>query len=227
MSGLPSKYGECPDCGEQLDNLGLCDECDADADPTPAPRRPAPVQMPRTTSNGKTPLRVENLNLLLDGGQLLKDIAARGGLNASWVSTCKTKCRINDEMARKLERGAGVYEGWLDEAHPRGVEIPVPKAEEPPAPAVPANASSGVQPYQIEAGVPMPGRPESRYRFSEMNVGDSFWMPVEAGEDPSQVRNRARKAWGQFIRQNGYEWRFRTAQVVEDGQHRIRVWRSS
>lgn len=58
--------------------------------------------------------------------------------------------------------------------------------------------------FEIESGIPMPDGPErsraSKYRFNEMNIGDSFVLS-EGLKNPKQVATIARKrCWPKLFR---------------------------
>jgi len=76
--------------------------------------------------------------------------------------------------------------------------------------------------FTIEQDVPTPaGR--SKYPFQEMEVGDSFFVPLE---DETLAKRRAqsvRAQAGRFGKINGVKFSIRT--LDEDGQVGVRCWR--
>lgn len=84
---------------------------------------------------------------------------------------------------------------------------------------------------EIQRNVPMPERglsgkyrPHRRYPFRGMNVGDSFFVEAEPGEDLEIVRGRVLSAFRQF---RAYAKRpdYRVISRKEEGG--IRIWRSN
>ena len=78
--------------------------------------------------------------------------------------------------------------------------------------------------YQIEKDVPIPerhtGRGNRQFPFPEMQVGDSFFVPLD-GRIPSNVQQSIAGAG----RQNRTMSRFTSRQVTENGVQGVRCWR--
>ena len=76
--------------------------------------------------------------------------------------------------------------------------------------------------YQIEKGVAIPARnfKKSRYPFNEMDVGDSFIVPITGSKRTTQTRLSASAASYSRYKQG----RKFTVRVVENG---FRVWRTA
>lgn len=79
--------------------------------------------------------------------------------------------------------------------------------------------------YAIEKGVPMPDRP-ARYPFRDMEIGDSFVVPIRGGEHREPIyRRRISAAASDFRKRTGLKWYFRTERDL-DGLRVFRVDRS-
>jgi SOS-response transcriptional repressor LexA len=70
-------------------------------------------------------IRLKNLELLIVEAGSAAKLAGRAGTNSSYLSQVRrqmptkkgTPRGIGDDLAVKLERGMGKYEGWMDEPH--------------------------------------------------------------------------------------------------------------
>lgn len=77
--------------------------------------------------------------------------------------------------------------------------------------------------YKIENGINLPkitGGTALKYPFNKMDVGQSFWIPVD--EDPTGMRIRT--AASAYYRRHP-DYRFRVASVGSGGAPGWRVWR--
>lgn len=74
--------------------------------------------------------------------------------------------------------------------------------------------------YVIEKGIPMPTYGCDKYKFGEMEVGDSF--PAEYS--PANI-NRIRSASFHFGTRMGRNRKFSTKIVIEKDEKLIRIWR--
>ena len=86
---------------------------------------------------------------------------------------------------------------------------------------------------KVDKDVPVPaytrvGRP-SRYPWSEMEVGDSFFVPVSEGEDIHKLRTSisgSRYAYTKgMVKRHGVEYRATIRTVTEGGVEGVRAWR--
>jgi hypothetical protein len=79
--------------------------------------------------------------------------------------------------------------------------------------------------YKVEKGVPVP--PASvraggtKYPWPDMGVGDSFVVPVPAGEQFERVRNRVRNNWDHWRKRHPSDHRTIATRREGDG---FRVW---
>jgi len=86
---------------------------------------------------------------------------------------------------------------------------------------------------KVDKDVPVPtsvraGRP-SRYPWSEMGVGDSFFIPVSEGESIDRLRNAVSSAKVNYskgmVERNGSEYLATVRTVTEGGVKGVRAWR--
>lgn len=79
---------------------------------------------------------------------------------------------------------------------------------------------------KIDKGIPIPkirrGRP-GLYPFSEMQIGDSFFLPMH-GHKLSASAN-SWKAHRRRQKEPGGKWKFETREVKENGIDGTRIWR--
>jgi hypothetical protein len=76
--------------------------------------------------------------------------------------------------------------------------------------------------FVIETDVPAPaGR--SKYPFAEMDLGDSFFVPLEDETVANRRAQSVRAQAGRFGKLNGVKFSIRT--LDEDGQVGVRCWR--
>jgi len=81
--------------------------------------------------------------------------------------------------------------------------------------------------FTVETGIPMPkrarGRAPTAFPMQEMQVGDSFLIPVDVADKKAMMnwRRKFHLAKKTFLKQ--YEGEFKTNTVPEG----IRVWRSA
>lgn len=81
--------------------------------------------------------------------------------------------------------------------------------------------------YKIESNVPMPRNKPTKYPFGEMQVGDSFFVPVAKNGDGwarSKQHNRLTAAINSWRRTNkSMNHRFKIRSTEEP--HGVRCWR--
>lgn len=80
------------------------------------------------------------------------------------------------------------------------------------------------QVFEIEKGVPYEPkllRKPCNYPYAQMEVGDSFLVPIKNGVEAIKIQRRMTASVGQWRRLNAPEKRFATSQTEEG----IRVWR--
>lgn len=82
--------------------------------------------------------------------------------------------------------------------------------------------------YQIESNIPMPKRTRTaKYPFADMNVTDSFLVPIYEDEDASKVVRRMQAAKttaaSALTKLRGTKTSFTLAEVPEG----VRVWRTA
>lgn len=76
---------------------------------------------------------------------------------------------------------------------------------------------------QIEKNIPIP-EPKKRkckYPFNEMEVGDSFFYPIENNLSTNEMQMRLVNASCSFNRKNGNTYKFRSTQL----KNGVRIWR--
>lgn len=81
--------------------------------------------------------------------------------------------------------------------------------------------------FKIEKNIPVPSKAADEYPFAEMEVGDSFFVPIEVKSTKS-VRN-ATAAYQQRVRNKNGTTTLRFTTVIEniDGKETgVRVWRT-
>lgn len=80
--------------------------------------------------------------------------------------------------------------------------------------------------YRIEKGVPLPVSAGAAFPFSEMEVGDSFAVPVPTGRTVEQVRSNLSACANSFCRRHvGYRFVTR-ADRRTGGDAFVRCWRA-
>ena len=80
---------------------------------------------------------------------------------------------------------------------------------------------------KIEKGIAIPPQTPGRrriYPFHEMDVGDSFAVSVDAHQSTENKRRVIKACADRLKKTIGMEFECRS--VVEDGQRRIRCWRT-
>jgi len=80
--------------------------------------------------------------------------------------------------------------------------------------------------YPIERGIPIPRKrgEKSKYPFFEMEVGDSFVVPVNEGEVAPKVANGIRNCYHNICRYNkDFKDRKFTIRII--GHTSVRCWR--
>lgn len=79
---------------------------------------------------------------------------------------------------------------------------------------------------KIEKGIPLPE--EARLPFADMEVGDSFFLPVTAEEGLApKAREVAMWAVQWQVENNGDGRKFYAAPDTADGKHGVRCWRTA
>lgn len=78
--------------------------------------------------------------------------------------------------------------------------------------------------YAIDKGVPLPppSYQKNRYPFAEMAIGDSFMVPVPAGEHYKKMHAAVSASATSFARRNPA---FKFATRIVDDKSAIRCWR--
>lgn len=82
----------------------------------------------------------------------------------------------------------------------------------------------------IEKNIPLPehkpgaGKP-NKYPFAEMEIGDSFAVPIPRGKSVSKARTSLHSAALSFTRYNNLNWTFKTGEEVVDRLAYVRIWR--
>jgi hypothetical protein len=80
---------------------------------------------------------------------------------------------------------------------------------------------------EIENGIPIPdrgsvgGKTHSKYPFSSMAVGDSFFLPVKPGKTLSQTQQSISGSIGYHTKKTGMRF---VSRMVEGG---VRFWRTA
>ena len=80
-------------------------------------------------------------------------------------------------------------------------------------------------PIQIERSVPLTTKgitQFSRYPFSQMKVGDSFFLNKIPGKPLATLRNALRQAALLFCKHNCLNWEFSTRTTING----VRIWRT-
>lgn len=87
------------------------------------------------------------------------------------------------------------------------------------------NPAQDIDMFEIQSGIPLPAtkRSGSTYKFGQMGVGDSFFVPF-GEEEYKRVVARVRGACGVY-RTNHPEVKFTVRTVDEDQGSGVRVWR--
>ena len=76
--------------------------------------------------------------------------------------------------------------------------------------------------YKIEKGIRMPLHiRQTKYPFANMEVEDSFYIPLKDDQDIKKLTNIIRTAYGQFCKNHNKDWKFKTLQTGKG----VRIWR--
>ena len=74
--------------------------------------------------------------------------------------------------------------------------------------------------FEIEKGIDLPSNIYAN-TIKKMDVGDSFFVPIQKPRNPKHIRIVIQTEWGRFKKKTNSEIKIST-RLVDDG---IRVWR--